>query len=91
MCVCVLKARQDYLDNMGGSPGKGSVYLQGVSLDRFLLCHLFLVNYVEREIIKEATIIVHNNTEYMLCASQMYKQQQKRVTGEKQVRNANSV
>lgn len=48
------KARQVNLDNMGGVPGGGSVYLQGVSSDDSPLCHLFLVNYVQTEIIKEA-------------------------------------
>lgn len=39
-------------------PGGGSVHLQGVTSDHSLLHHLFLVNYVWTEIIKDAVIIV---------------------------------
>ncbi len=59
VCMCVhAKGRASLFQQPGGSPGRGSVYLQGASSDHSLLCHLFLVNYVEIEIIKEAIIIM---------------------------------
>lgn len=90
----MLKAGQVYLDNMGGVlVGNLPIYLQGVSSDHSPLYHLFLVNYVEMEIIKEAISIMlpkqhslHANS--LACVQ---TQQKASVAAETHLKTANTI
>lgn len=56
LCCNWLLRRIDCSQRDEIGPGGGSVHLQGVTSDHSLLHHLFLVNHVRTEIIKDAII-----------------------------------